>query len=202
MEVQYNVEGGICEIKNTKFESNIAKNHGGAISAMKDVKLTVDNCEFDGDFSQYDAGGAIYAFNCSSINIKNSNFNDCMATFGSAIASLESTVTISNSNFYRNRVSWQGGAVYAMYGSLTIQSSKFIGNSAKNGGAVFADNLTYFEVNGGEFTQNIANDTAGAIFAFSNKVNKIQTTYSNNNANKNDDLYQTNTIDLIIGNDD
>ncbi len=196
------VEGGTCEIKNTKFESNSAKNHGGAISAMNDVKLTVDNCEFNGDFSQYDAGGAIYSFNCSSINIKDSNFNDCVATFGPAIASLESTVTITNSNFNRNKAGWQGGAVYAMYGSLTITSSKFNENTAKNGGAVFADNLTYFEVSGGEFKNNAANDTAGAIFAFSNRVNKIQTTYSNNNANKNDDLYQTATIDLIIGNED
>ncbi|MBQ7928727.1 MAG: hypothetical protein IJ287_08325 [Methanobrevibacter sp.] len=196
------VEGGTCEIKNTKFESNNAKNHGGAISAMNDVKLTVDICEFDGDFSQYDAGGAIYAFNCSSINIKDSNFNDCMATFGPAIASLESTVTITNSNFNKNRASWQGGAVYAMYGSLTVTSSRFNENSAKNGGAVFADNMTYFEVSGGEFKDNVANDTAGAIFAFSNKVNRISTTYTGNSANKNDDLYQTNTIDLIIGNDD
>ena len=195
-------EGGDCEITNTTFEYNHAKHHGGSISAMNNVKLTIKECEFKSDYSQYDAGGAIYIFNCSEININKCEFSNCTATFGSAVTSLNSIVSISNTNYRKNKASWQGGAVYAMYGSLTITNSNFYDNTAKNGGAVFADNLTYFEVSGGEFSQNIVNDTAGAIFAFANKVNKISTTFSNNKASKYNDLYQTETIDLIIGSDD
>ena len=195
------LEGGNATITNTKFENNHATNGGGTISAMKDTKLTVTNCEFSNDYSSYDAGGAIYAFSAQS-TIRNTVFSDCRATFGSAISSLNSTTTVIGSTFTKNRASWQGGAVYAMYGVLTISESDFNENSAKNGGAVFADNLTSFEVNGGTFTQNIAEDTAGAIFAFTNKVNRISTTYSLNSANSYDDLYQADKIDLVIGSDD
>lgn len=149
------VEGGTCEITNTRFESNIAKHYGGSIAALNGVKLTVNNCEFSNDESTNDAAGGIYLYNVSDASVKSSNFNELKATFGPAITSLISTVAVDNSSFNKNRASWQGGAIYAMYGSLTITSSTFIENQAKNGGAVFADNLTYFEVNGGKFEKNI-----------------------------------------------
>ena len=196
------VEGGTCEIINTKFESNHAKHYGGAISAMNDVKLTITECEFDSDYSHYDAGGALYTFNCSTITVMSSDFTNCSATFGSAIASLDSFITISSSNARKNRASGQGGAIYAMYGRMTITSSFFQNNYAKDGGAVFADNLTYFEVIGGEFTRNSASGSAGAIFAFANGQNRISTTFHENTAEKFDDLYRADTIDLIIGSDE
>lgn len=196
------VDGGSCEITNTRFERNTAKHYGGSISAVNNVKLTLADCVFSDDSSQYDAGGAVYSFNCSDVNVKNSSFENCSATFGSAIASLNSKLTLINSNFNKNKASWQGGAVYAMYGALSISSSSFIENSAKNGGGIFADNLTSFEVNGGQFKYNTAEDAAGAIFAFTNKVNKISTSYQQNSAKRYDDLYQTDTIDLVIGSDD
>ena len=196
------VEGGTCEITNTRFESNIAKHYGGSIAALNGVKLTVNNCEFVNDESTNDAAGGIYLYNVSDAAVKSSNFNDLKATFGPAIVSLMSTVAVDNSSFNKNRASWQGGAIYAMYGSLTITSSTFIENQAKNGGAVFADNLTYFEVDGGKFEKNIAEDTAGAIFAFTNKVNRISTAYNSNRASNEENLYQSDKIDLIMGSDD
>lgn len=196
------VEGGETTITNTRFESNHATNYGGSVAALNKAKLTISDCEFDGDYSSYDAGGSIYVFNATQAIVKNSNFNNCLATFGPAIASLNSTTTVTNSNFNRNKASWQGGAIYAIYGSLTVTSSNFNENSAKNGGAIFADNLTSFEVNGGKFEGNVANDTAGAIFAFANIANKISTAYSSNSAKNHNDLYQTKTIDLVIGSSD
>lgn len=197
------VDGGNCEIINSVFESNYAPNGGGGISAVNGVKLTVSGSTFDGDESLYDAGGAIYVYNNTNAIIKSTTFNNCLATAGSAIASLNANVTVFNSNFNRNKASWNGGAVYAMYGSLTLTSSEFYDNSAKNGGAVFADNLTSFEVNEGIFARNTANDTAGAIFAFANKANRIANpTYLSNKAKNEDDMYQTQTIDLILGTDE
>ena len=196
------VEGGSCDIKNTRFERNSAKHYGGSIAALNNVKMTLTDCEFAHDYSQHDAGGAVYIFNCSDVNVKSSYFESCSATFGSAISSLNSRLTVVGSNFTSNKAGWQGGAIYAMYGDLTIKSSNFNDNSAKNGGGIFADNLTSFEVNGGQFKANVAYDTAGAIFAFTNKVNKISTDYIQNTANSHDDLYQTDTVDLIVGSDD
>lgn len=196
-------DGSSVNITNTRFESNNAPNGGGAISAVNGAKLIISGCEFKKDVSTYDAGGAIYLYNSSSANIKSTTFEECMATAGSAIASLNANVVVIDSNFNKNRASWHGGAVYAMYGSLYLTSSNFNNNSAISGGAIFADNLTIFQVNGGTFAYNQANDTAGAIFAFANKVNRITNpTYTSNRANKYNDLYQTQSIDLIIGDDD
>ena len=196
-------EKGTITITNSKFENNHAENGGGAIAALNGVKLTVTGCEFTNDYSSYDAGGAIYLFNVTSASIQNSHFNNCNAAIGGAVASLISPVTITGSNFNSNKANWIGGAVFSMYGSLTVKSSNFYENSAYHGGAIYADNLTNFEVNGGTFQKNVANGSAGAIFAFTNNVNKITNpTYISNNANEYDDLYQTDRIPLNIGSDD
>lgn len=197
------VDGGGCEISNSVFESNYAPNGGGGISAVNGVKLTLTDSRFENDKSLYDAGGAIYIYNNTNAVIKSTTFNDCFATAGSAIASLNSNATVTGSFFNRNKAGWHGGAVYVMYGTLTVTSSNFYNNTAKDGGAVFANNLTSFEVNGAIFSGNTANDTAGAIFAFSNKANKITNpTYISNRAKNYNDLYQVQNIDLILGSAD
>lgn len=197
------VDGGSVNISNTKFEYNNASHGGGAISAVNGVSLNIVGCEFNEDRSLHDAGGAVYLYNTSTAEIALSTFCDCIATAGSAITSLNANANVMNSNFSRNKASWEGGAIYAMYGTLKLTSSNFNNNAAISGGAVFADNLTVFEVNGGTFENNIASDTAGAIFAFANKLNRITNpTYTSNRANKYENLYQTQTVDLSIGSDD
>lgn len=190
-------------ITNTCFENNHAENGGGAIAALNGVALTIKNCEFDRDYSSFDAGGAVYLFNVSSASIQNTDFRNCSASIGGAVASLISPVTITESNFSENKANWTGGAVFAMYGSLTSTSSNYYQNTAYNGGGIYADNLTSFNVNGGIFKSNAALSSAGAIFAFTNKQNRITNpTYISNRANYRDDLYQTDRIELILGSDE
>ncbi len=196
-------EKGTVTISNSRFENNHAENGGGAISVLNGAALTVDNCEFINDYSLYDAGGAIYVFNATSASIKNSQFLNCHAAIGGALASLRSPVTISSSTFSSNKANWTGGAVFSMFGRLTSTGSDYYENSAYHGGAIYADNLTYFEVNGGIFQNNQANGSAGAIFAFTNLVNRITNpTYTSNTASEHNDLYQTDSITLNIGSDD
>lgn len=196
-------EKGTVTITNSRFEKNHADNGGGAIAALNSVKLTITDCVFEDDYSSYDAGGAVYLFNVTSASIKNTQFNDCQSAIGGAVASLISPVTVTGSNFNRNRAGWNGGAIFSMYGSLSVTSSDFHSNSAYNGGAIYADNLTNLEVNGGVFEKNTANSSAGAIFAFTNKINKITNpTYISNQASYQNDLYQTDRIELILGSED
>ena len=196
-------EKGTITITNSRFENNHADNGGGAIAALNGATLTIKNCEFVRDYSGFDAGGAIYLFNVSSASVQSTIFNNCSASIGGAIASLISTVTITESNFTENKANWTGGAVFAMYGSLTSISSNYYQNTAYNGGGIYADNLTSFEVNGGIFKNNQAASSAGAIFAFTNKVNRITNpTYISNRANYKDNLYQTDRIELVLGNDE
>ena len=196
-------EKGSVSIKNSRFENNHAENGGGAVSVLNGATLTVENCRFVNDYSMYDVGGAIYAFNVTSASVKNSQFTDCRAAIGGAEASLISPVTISSSTFTSNHANWTGGAVFSMFGRLTSTGSDYYGNSAYHGGAIYADNLTYFELNGGTFENNHADGSAGAVFAFTNLLNKISNpTYISNTASEYNDLYQTDRISLNIGSDD
>jgi predicted outer membrane repeat protein len=196
-------EKGTVTITNSRFEGNHADNGGGAVAALNGVNLTIDNCEFLEDYSTYDAGGAVYLFNVSSANIQNSQFANCHAAIGGAISSLISPITIFNSTFNKNGAGWIGGAVFGMYGNLTSSNSDYSENSAYHGGAIYADNLTSFEVNGGIFSKNSVNGSAGAIFAFTNAIDKIiNATYISNSASEYDDLYQSASIGLILGSDE
>ena len=190
-------------ITNTLFENNRAENGGGAIAALNGVKLTVRNSEFIKDSSLYDAGGAVYLFNATSASIEGTDFNNCSAGIGGAVASLITPVTLTGSNFNSNNANWTGGAVFAMYGSLTSTSSNYHENTAYNGGGIYADNLTRFVVNNGVFKGNVAVSSAGAIFAFTNLENRISNpTYISNRAGYKDDLYQTDRIELVLGSED
>ena len=190
-------------ITNALFENNHAENGGGAIAALNGVKLTVRNSEFIKDSSLYDAGGAVYLFNATSASIEGTDFNNCSAGIGGAVASLISPVTLTGSNFNSNNANWTGGAVFAMYGSLTSTSSNYHENTAYNGGGIYTDNLTRFVVNNGVFKGNVAVSSAGAIFAFTNLENRISNpTYISNCAGYKDDLYQTDRIELVLGSDD
>ena len=195
-------EKGTVTITNSKFENNHADNCGGAIAAMNGVKLTVTDCEFTNDYSSYDAGGAIYLFNSSNADIRNTEFNSCSASLGSSIACLDAGAKVTSSTFKKNKAKFEGGAIYALYGNLTVDSSDFYENTAIFGGAIYADNLTFFTVNGGTFEGNIANGSAGAIFAFANKLNSISSTFKSNSASEYNDVYQTDKIELNLGSDD
>ena len=190
-------------ITNSRFENNRAENGGGAISASAGATLSVDSCEFINDQSLYDAGGAVYVYNVTSASIKDSQFTNCSAGLGGAVASIDSPTTVATSTFNSNNVTWTGGALFAMFGKLTVTSSNFYDNSAYHGGAIYADNLTNFEVNGGQFSRNNAYGYGGAIFAFTNAADKITNpTYTSNSAANYNDLYQTTGFQLMLGSDD
>ena len=193
------IDGASVSITNSSFESNHAPNGGGTIAAVNKANLTLVNCNFDNDYSSYD-GGIVYLFNNSQAIIKNSNFNNCSAGLGGAITSINSQTTVISSNFTRNRVLYAGGAIYAMYGTLIVENSNFDSNYAVIGGAIYADGLDSLKINNGNFLNNEALKVGGAIVSCANNNSTIKNVlYSNNKADKNNNLYESSFLDVLIG---
>ena len=194
--------GGTASIADSVFYNNSAFNYGGAIACENTASLTVEGSLFDSDYSINDAGGAIYSVD-SALNIKDSEFRDCTATFGGAICDLTSKTTIVNMTGKSNRAKYEGGAVYKMYGSISIVNSNFNENVAKNGGALFIDNTTSFMLTRSKFTSNIAYLCAGAYYSFLNNNSVVSgNTFEKNRAIVYSNYYETDKLNLNIGSGD
>ena len=157
----------------TSFLGNFAYDNGGAIN-LSGAYIDSMSATFQGNFSNWDAGGALYLGGLldSSVTINNSTFTDNVAgdDVGGAIAifsegtDLAMTGTTSftgNSALYDNA----GGAIYDDAHSLTLTGTTFNNNTtwSGTGGAIYVQNgdLT---MTGASFNNNVAMDTnAGAI---------------------------------------
>ncbi|MBE6512060.1 MAG: hypothetical protein E7Z75_02760 [Methanobrevibacter olleyae] len=150
------------------------------------------------DNSGTSCGGAIYCFgNDNSVILNNCSFYNNYALYGGAIFSNGGNVSISNCNFINNTGKYYGGAIYQLYGNLSLTSSAFDKNNANDGGAVFIFSKNGFLIESNNFTNNIANSSAGAVYTFYNQNYTISNNlYENNSAVNYNDLYEKS--DLIV----
>ena len=142
--------GGAVYIKNyfnsftiagLEFTNNTAK-EAGAIMSVVDLNLT--DCQFSGNKSTGQNGGAIR----------------CNAT-----------LTINSCNFDSNTTSNNGGAIYMKDG--TIESCEFVSNKATiNGGAIHIETGTA-TISGSTFTSNQSTQNGGAISSSSSSTGKV-----------------------------
>ncbi|WP_405290284.1 C1 family peptidase [Methanobrevibacter sp.] len=192
--------GGSLDIKNSLFYDNFAYNYGGAIACEYDSKINIEKSKFINSRSINDAGGAIYITN-SKLTADNINISNSQSTFGSAITSLSSTVTLNHLKAYSNTAKYDGGAIFQFYGSFTLRNSEFLNNSAVNGGAVFIDNTTSTILYQNTFTNNKALNQAGAVYSlFNTKIRNNYNEYFDNKAKYEADFYETLTLGLVFGN--
>ena len=192
--------GGNLQVKNSIFLDNFAYNFGGAIASEQNAKLNIEKSAFINSKSLNDAGGAIYIKN-SKLTADSVNISNSKSTFGSAITSLDSILTLNKVNAVNNTANYEGGAIYQMYGSFTLRNSNFINNSAKNGGALFLDNTTSVILYQNTYTNNSASNCAGAVYSLLNSKTRINfEEYYNNTANFVNDFYKADSINILIGN--
>lgn len=181
---QYTNKNVAMDIKNSTFDSNIAKNGGGALGIFKEAKIS--GSKFINNKAETEDGGAIFLGAESVTNIDNTIFNgNTAATDGGTITTRDynannsaAKLDIVNSTFTSNTATTNGGAINNYFyisaengEFVTIKDTTFDGNSAKNGGAVYnhgvsdlngkygsikADNVT--------FTNNTASNYGGAIY--------------------------------------
>ncbi len=180
------VNGAIFGATGTSNSGNTAKN-GGAIHADT---LTVNSAEFYRN-SATENGGAVYAKDAL---VYGSIFGTATAATvtdpvgnsavnGGAIYSVNNLTVSSNaagkhSEFYRNKATKNGGAIY-LGGTGTVSGSIFgsagtanSGNSAtENGGAIYANGNLIINTVGShrsEFYRNTASENGGAVYGAAN----------------------------------
>ena len=154
------------------------------------------------DNSGTSCGGAIYCFGPTNDAILNNcSFYNNYALYGGAIFSNGGNVSISNCNFINNTGKYYGGAIYQLYGNLSLTSSAFDKNNANDGGAVFIFSKNGFLIESNNFTNNIANSSAGAIYTFYNQNYTISNNrYENNSAVNYNDLYEKSDLTVLSDN--
>ena len=192
---------GYLDVINSVFESNRAYNYGGAIACENARSVSVSKSKFYNSIAMGDAGGAIY-LRSTTFTGKNIDFINSSATFGSAITSLKTKVSLSLLNCENNTAEWNGGAIYHFYGDFSLTNSKFTNNSARNGGAVYVDNSTSLFIRANIFKDNVALHTAGAVYSILNKlIYPIAgyNTFINNQAYYMNDVFDTSDINLTVG---
>lgn len=111
---------------------------GGAIYMNQDCSAVVSRCSFEGNVGCW--GGAIYCNTRSSLTITDSSFRrngfrgfDYSTRRGTVFVEGQSTVSISQSSFFANRVEQAGGAVSIESSTAYIDRCTFFGNQAATG---------------------------------------------------------------------
>lgn len=161
---------------------------GLTLSGMTIENGSPSNNSTDGEF----AGGAIDSYGALSVTSDVIFKANGAFGLGGAIASISDTsfpassassLSLNGATFEGNDVFIDiGGAIYDGSPNLaTITNSRFSGNSAPLGGAIFADDGGV-NISSSTFSQNTAAGTGGAIFwATYSDLNVTNSTFSQNN---------------------
>lgn len=184
-------EKGKVSISNSKFINLFANKTAGAIATKSLIDLTVKKCEFENVGSDKNGGAIFVDVNGDSdkpqkatILIDSAKFTNCSSEFGGAILQLGGTLTIKNSDFVKNSVEYDGGAVYTSFANVNILNSTFKSNMARNdlsyGGAGYFDMGTVI-IRQSTFENNLAFDVS-TISAYDAKLT-LENNYFNNPSN-------------------
>ena len=184
------VKNGKLTIKGSTFDRNTnpvvpgenVVTGGAAINVEELDKLLIDtyttttpttstNCTFSGNTATASNGGAIYVKDVTDFEIKNATFtNNLAGQKGGAVyfnkAAVETEVKIDNSSFNRNYAQLEGGAFYVNVTTFELTNSSFASNrSDSSAGAIYlASSSTNVTINSVAFSDNVAKDTAGALY--------------------------------------
>ena len=196
------IEYGTANINNSIFEYNVANNFGGAICIDVASTVNIQNSIFRKDVSLTGEAGGIYITK-SKLTMDNCTMDNCLATMGAGICDINSTVIINSLTAYNNVAQYDGGAIYKIYGSISISDSKFDKNGAKNGGAVYVDGASKFLLKDNVFDSNYASLNVGGVYSLANSGKEFSNnTYINNSAASYNDKLITNAYNLHIGSGD
>ena len=155
------------------------------------LALALPDCTLT-DNSATSSGGAIDAFNNSTLTINGSTFSNNSATWGGAIFfNSGGVLTITSSTFTGNSASSNGGGIDSL-GTLNVTDCTLSGNSAIWGGGICSDagNSAFSTVAGSTLSDNSAYNTnpnndggnGGGIILYSGTLTVTSSTLSGNSA--------------------
>jgi hypothetical protein len=178
-------------VQRMKFINANTPDSGAAINSTNTLgQVTLINCSFTNcnttNTGPDIGGGAVRLWNGSHTQISGCTFDSCTGSNGGAVDSLGTRLTIINSTFTNNSAFGTGG------GQDAIPAGSGQGGI---GGAVYVDNVSndpsalhQLSVTGCTFSGNQANDSAGALFGYTNPAAPSTTiidrcTFSTNKVN-------------------
>ncbi len=191
----FNNKGGAIYIEgsaqytiiNCTFNNNWADDYGGAIYNGVNKPLTIINSSFNNNKADDDDGGAIYSK--GELDIINSTFTSNNANDDGGAIYCEKSVYLENCLFEKNHANVDGGAIYSKSNVTVTKNTRFNANEAKGatsaqcyGGAIRSEG--HVKVDHATFTENIAADSGGAIYA--KTVYIFPATFKKNKAEDND----------------
>ncbi len=176
-----NINGGFyaqaatVTIENSVFWLNV----GGEASALKGwgLNLTVTNCTFSSNFNRYKDGAAMLLEYMNYLKVQDSVFFNNSAVNGGGISFTGGALMLTACIFNSNTATHKGGAIHAIAyypeNSVITSKSRFVGNSAADGGAIYVDYRGYAYPNanstvystGDVFEGNTASGSGGAIYS-------------------------------------
>ncbi len=165
---------GTLTINNSTIRNNDAGNRGGGIY-IDSGTLTINNSTVR-DNDAGNTGGGIY-INSGTHTINNSTIRDNSTTSGNGggIFIISGSLTINNSTIADNDAEIDGGGIFShainnLANELTINNSRFAGNTAVKGGAIYAGSTEQLTMINSTIADNKAHDRiglGGGIYAFS-----------------------------------
>lgn len=177
---------GSLELKRVDVFDSTAV-HGGAVSCEDDCSgLTVKQCDFSGNVADY--GGALSTSAVADTTVHKSNFDGNDSSFlGGAIYQDglqhdDPKLVVYDSQFSGN-TSGSGGAIYSLYGDVSVYRSSFYANAADNsgGGMAFSGADNVLKIANATFAENFALYT-GAITTGAGTTAKLSNLTFNNNS--------------------
>ena len=165
----------LLTLTNCNFTGNTVEYYGGAIFA--DDNIIVTGCRFDENTAGID-GGAIFCEKISTITDSLFNANKALGkkfafrSFGGAIRS-KKLITVTDCVFENNTAHDWGGAVYADDEIRLLNHNEFIGNSAKEAGAVYTSVIKQPVSMFSSFVNNHATDGSGGAIHIYNHCDPI-----------------------------
>ncbi|HPH97263.1 MAG TPA: choice-of-anchor Q domain-containing protein, partial [Anaerolineaceae bacterium] len=177
----------------TSGDANIAAANGGGI--YRDG----GSAQISGTTFQYNQagasglGGAIFATNNATVNIfASSVFTQNTAGQGAGIYNLNSTLTVTNSNFIANTAATNGGAVFNQNPGKTAALNGILvrGNSAANGAGLYQADGSLEVTNISIISSNTASVNGGGVYQNGGSLNLDSVTLKNNAAVNGAGLYQ------------
>ena len=153
--------------KNTIFKNNKNRCGGGiADNGYSVTHVLIEDIEEYGTDEPMQLGGLIFG-QTAGYTIKNAKVHDNNINAGGAVYSLESPITISDSEFYNNTTTKSGGAINSSGGEITIENSNIYNNKSDTfGGGVYYrsyynDNPFSLTINNTVIKDNSADNGAG-----------------------------------------
>ena len=133
----FNMQNGSADFRSLTLTNGSSGGYGGAISAYNASTLTISDCTIS---NSHGKAGGVYAGNLSAVTIANSLLTaNTGSVFGGALTTKGvNALNIVNTTIDGNSSVFSGGGVYAMFTNASVVNSTITGNYSNFGGGMYS----------------------------------------------------------------